>query len=265
MKFSRQSVRIDDMKNLMTAFLLVITATLPARADFVFTGTVDTTALGFGDVHRLQTVTEPTSGTGVEAGTVSPSSLSILPTLCTGQADCTGSGDKSTTPTIGTLSWTSGSQVGLGVDISQTGALSDGLNLNNFGIQIYDASGVAISGATFSLALPFLITAAMGHVGPGNGTDVFDFALNAAEQATWDSFHFASSDVVGSFTNFGCLGAVSSSCQPANDGPDSLLAFVQPAAVPGPVLGGGLPGLLAGLLGLIGLARLRQRRLVKLG
>jgi len=44
----------------------------------------------------------------------------------------------------------------------------------------------------------------------------------------------------------------------ANDGPDSF--FLVPQAVPGPVVGAGLPGVLAGCLGLWGLARRRRAR-----
>jgi len=44
----------------------------------------------------------------------------------------------------------------------------------------------------------------------------------------------------------------------ANDGPDSF--FLIPQAVPGPVVGAGVPGLLAGCFGLWGLARRRRAR-----
>jgi hypothetical protein len=164
--------------------------------------------------------------------------------------------DKSSTPTLTALGWTTGANVGVGVDISQTGALSDGLNLNSIVINIYDPTGTTIVD-TFQLASPFLITAAMGHNGPGNGTNVFQFVLNAAEQAEFNSDLLNGNDVVGSAVNWGCAGSVSATCQPANDGPDSLLGF-KAAAVPGPIVGAGLPGLF-GLL-LLGLARFRQKR-----
>jgi len=44
----------------------------------------------------------------------------------------------------------------------------------------------------------------------------------------------------------------------ANDGPDSFFLLAQP--VPGPLVGAGLPGLLAGLMGMFGLSYLRRRR-----
>jgi hypothetical protein len=43
-----------------------------------------------------------------------------------------------------------------------------------------------------------------------------------------------------------------------NDGPDSF--FIEPAVVPGPMLGAGIPGLIAGCLALVGLGRLRRKR-----
>jgi hypothetical protein len=249
-------------KILLATAAMIAVSVLPGRADFVFQGEVDTTALGFGDVHRLLDVQEPTGqGNGIETGTGSPTPITITPIVCTGNANCNGSGDKSSTPTLTALGWTSGSKVGLGVDISQTGALSDGLNLNSFGVNIYDPTGTTIL-ATFSLGSPFLITAAMGHNGPGNGTDVFNFALNATEQAQWDAFLFNSGDVVGSFVNWGCSGPTTPTCQPANDGQDSLLGFAQPAAVPGPIVGAGLPGIVAACFTLLGFARRRRNKVV---
>jgi hypothetical protein len=44
----------------------------------------------------------------------------------------------------------------------------------------------------------------------------------------------------------------------ANDGPDSF--FIQPVAVPSPVVGAGLPGILAACVGLWGLAMRRKKR-----
>jgi hypothetical protein len=45
-----------------------------------------------------------------------------------------------------------------------------------------------------------------------------------------------------------------------NDGPDSF--FIEPAAVPGPIVGAGIPGLIAGCMALVGLGRLRRKRTV---
>jgi hypothetical protein len=44
----------------------------------------------------------------------------------------------------------------------------------------------------------------------------------------------------------------------ANDGPDSF--FLMPFAVPGPAVGAGAPGLLAGVMALFALHRVRRRR-----
>jgi hypothetical protein len=45
----------------------------------------------------------------------------------------------------------------------------------------------------------------------------------------------------------------------ANDGPDSF--FIQPAPVPGPIAGAGIPGLIAACCGLFGFNRFRRKRL----
>jgi len=46
----------------------------------------------------------------------------------------------------------------------------------------------------------------------------------------------------------------------ANDGPDSF--FIVPQAVPGPIVGAGIPGLIAGCFALLGLGRWRRNRRV---
>jgi len=46
----------------------------------------------------------------------------------------------------------------------------------------------------------------------------------------------------------------------ANDGPDSF--FIVPQAVPGPMVGAGIPGLMAGCFALLGLGRWRRNRRV---
>jgi hypothetical protein len=47
----------------------------------------------------------------------------------------------------------------------------------------------------------------------------------------------------------------------ASDGPDSFFLIPSPAAVPGPIAGAGIPGLLAGLSGLVWLNRRRKQQL----
>jgi hypothetical protein len=252
------------MKSRSLLFATALTALAfasPAKADLIFSGVVNTTALGFGDVHRLQDIQEPTGqGTGIEAGTVSPTAITITPTVCTGGAICSGSGDKSSTPTLTALGWTTGSNVGVGVDISQTGA-NDGLNLNSLVINIYDPTGTTIVD-TFQLGAPYLITAEAGHAsGSGNGQGVFQFVLDSAQVAEFNSDLLNGNDVVGSSVNWGCSGTASATCQPANDGPDTLLGF-KAAAVPAPIVGAGLPGLISACLGLWGFNRFRRKRRV---
>lgn len=46
----------------------------------------------------------------------------------------------------------------------------------------------------------------------------------------------------------------------ASDGPDSFFLVPSPQAIPGPIAGAGIPGLIAALVGLFGLQRTRRRR-----
>jgi hypothetical protein len=250
------------LRNALLATALASVAFAPAaKADLIFSGVVNTTALGFGDVHRFLTIQEPTGqGNGIEAGSVTPTAGTVTPAVCTSLVDC--GTDKSGTPTLTALGWTSGANVGVGVDISQTGS-ADGLNLNSIVINIYDPTGTTILD-TFSLAAGgYIITDAAGHAsGSGNGQGVFQFVLDAAQQAEFNSDLLNGNDVVGSSVNWGCSGTVNATtCQPANDGPDTLLGF-KAAAVPGPVVGAGLPGLISACVGLWALHRNRRKRQV---
>ena len=115
-----------------------------------------------------------------------------------------------------------------------------------------------------------------------NGNSVFDLRLDAAQQAQFDATLIAAGCTIGVACNnvfeglsasFGtglpgqvCPGAGTvgglpspGGCFASTDGQESFLAF---QAVPGPIVGAGLPGLIASLAGMVGLNRYRKRRRV---
>jgi len=92
-----------------------------------------------------------------------------------------------------------------------------------------------------------------------NGNSVFDLRLSLDEQAQFNAMLAANSGnlFAGLAASFGCT----SPCvgQP-DDGAESFLGF-NAAAVPGPIVGAGIPGLVMAVLGMFGLNRARRKRL----
>jgi hypothetical protein len=122
----------------------------------------------------------------------------------------------------------------------------------------------------FSGAAQVDISAALLAQQQGNGNSVFNIGLDAAQAAVYDAIiaaNGAANVFVGLRASFGCGSTGPSVCDTgtlnfsSTDGAESFLAFnPQTAAVPGPVVGAGLPGLVAALLGMLGINRLRRKR-----
>jgi hypothetical protein len=221
-----------------------LTITTAAHADIVLLNPgppinsfVDLGAQGFGNAPRLLTLQTNT----VETGNVTP--------VDAVHNDAISGADKSTTPTIAQAGWTSGATVGIGFNSDQTG--QTGVTMQSLTLTIY--SGTTAVGS-FNLApVPLQFAASDLKLEPGNGNAVFDFKLDAAQQAQFDAILAQSGSAaffIGLGAQLGCP-AASATCQPSNDGPDTFLAFAQAGqqVVPLPsamwLFGSGLAGLIA--------------------
>jgi len=208
----------------------------------------DIGADGFGHDPRLLTMqTSP-----IEVGSATPINVN------NGDAVPNSGGNKTNTPTLSALGWGSGAQVGIGFNSDQTG--QSGITMNSLVLTIFNGTTPV---GTFSLAsslTPLQFSAADLALQQGNGNAVFNFGLTATEQAQFNAILAepgSSGFFAGLASSLGCAGTPSATCQPSNDGPDSFIGFHQ---VPGPIVGAGVPGVIAGCLGLIGLARRRRQR-----
>jgi hypothetical protein len=103
----------------------------------------------------------------------------------------------------------------------------------------------------------------------GNGNSVFDIRLDLAQQAQYDAILAANGGAnnvyEGLSASFGCGANGAAVCGTgfnlsSTDGPESFLAF-QAVAVPGPLAGAGLPGIVTACFGLWMMARRRRNKL----
>ena len=136
-------------------------------------------------------------------------------------------------------------------------------------LNIYTANGTLIG--TFGGNDAVLISEEQLALQQGNGNSVFDLGLTDGtggtgnEQAEFDAMLAllppGTQIFAGLAASFGCtpapcvIGA-------SNDGAESFIAFRQDqvAAVPGPIVGAGLPGLITACMMMLGLGRYRRNK-----
>ena len=197
----------------------------------------DIGAQGFGNAPRLLTLQTNT----VETGNVTP--VDVV------HGDAVPGANKSTTPTLATLQWNAGNQVGIGFNSDQSG--QTGITLQSLTLTIFNGTTAVGSFSILPALVPLTFTAADLALQQGNGNAVFNFGLNAAEQAQFNAIRaMAGSNgfFAGLSSELGCPAGAPAGCLVSNDGPDSFIGFSQ-AQVPEPgttlLLGIGLVGVVA--------------------
>jgi hypothetical protein len=213
-----------------TTFIInILLAAVPAKADIVLFGLSDVLsfrdvgAQGFGDFHRALTL----QTNGLEFGARGFGNTQIDQAI--------NGADKGNTPTIGQLGWTSGFNVGIGFNTDQAGQ-KDGITMQALGLTVWDLVGNPVFTAHLATS-PINFSAVALALQQGNGNAVFDFELNAAERAEFNTMLATHPGnalfTVGLNSILGCGPSAPSTCLKADDGPDSFVLFNQQiAAVP---------------------------------
>lgn len=223
---------------------------------------VDLGAQGFGNNPRVLTVQTNTS----EQGEVAPDGAGgvAYPTTQFNPNQAIQNGNnKGNAPSVASLNWQSGANVGIGFNADQQG--NTGITLQSLSLKLYNGTTVI---GVFSIPNPITFLANELAKEPGNGNAIWGFVLDATQQAQWNAL-IASNPLaalaIGLSSSLGCSGTPSTTCVVSNDGPDSFYAIAGSGGVPfnSPVP---LPGAVwlfsAGLGGLFMLTRRKKKKAV---
>jgi hypothetical protein len=264
-------------KVLLSSAILLATMAMPAKAEFVLNNNVfaDLGATGFGNAPRLLTLQnapfENGAVTSVGGTQTFLNNISIGPaptfavtgTVCTSNGSCdTGlrTGAKESALVNVTTLWTSGAQVGVGLDTNQTGS-TGALLFNELVLNIYSSTGALLG--TFGGNDAVLISEARLALQQGNGNSVFNLGLTVGEQSQFDAILAANPNAqlfAGLAAAFGCTPGPC--VGDSNDGAESFLAFRQSAVVVGVPETSTWAMMMLGFLGVgaLGMAKRRNGR-----
>jgi hypothetical protein len=246
------------MKKLLFGVAALLALSAPAQANLVLNNLVfrDLGGTGFGVAPRLLTLQNnplESGGTIATSGGGTAFFYGGIPTVpqtgCTNNGSCGVAGggtrvgaNESLVYSVGSLGWTSGANVGIGLDTNQTGS-SGPLSFNTLTLTLYNSAGTALG--SFSGNGPVDISEALLLQQQGNGNSVFDIRLDAAQQAQYNAIinnpanGGANNIYEGLRASFGCGAFGPAVCGTtgnfsSNDGAESFLAFNAGVAPPVP-------------------------------
>jgi len=220
---------------------LVLAAAVPAKADLIMLDPVTASGAGFGTSNVILTV----HGGSTESASVAPVNGSPS---CSGDLSGACGNPHYSVPTLGSLGWTSASDVLLTFNASEPGADSINIPAQSLTLSFYNGN-TSIFSISNASALFFDPT------NPGTGNIGFSIGVSPGELGEVNTAVF-------SLANFQDLRiGLSAGLTMAGGGQESFTAQLGAAPVPGPIVGSGLPALVMACGGLIALARRRRQRI----